>query len=90
MITVYQGETGGYVTYAIASTIPATSGYLDALPRRDTLITISGFVASGYLYVDKAGISSLAAGYYVALPQVLDAAGERYFLTPGELIVRDV
>lgn len=92
MITVYQGETGGYSRFEINTSIPAVSGYVKIVATDRQTYTQSGYVASGYLYVAKSGLTSrlAAANNYMVFPQVTDALGLVYFLEPTDLTVVEV
>lgn len=89
MHVVYQGETGGHLTF-VCDVATATSGYLWAVAQDRAIHAFDGFVASGFLYVAKSGIANLDAGQYALLPQVTDSSTQIYFLTATDLKVIEV
>lgn len=91
MMTVYQGETGGTLAFSISSSVPAISGYVDIVSPARATYRFDGTVVSGYLSVTRSGISSLSPQRgYAIFPQVTDALGRVYFLTPNDLEIVNV
>jgi hypothetical protein len=86
MHVVYQGETGGHLTFS-CSINAASSGYVWAVAKDRTVYSFDGFLASGALYVSKSGIASLEEDQYVLLPQVTDDDSKIYFLETTDLKV---
>lgn len=87
--TVFQTETGGYVSTSYASTIPATSGYAFFVGK-GVQYRLDGFLASGQVYISRSGISNLPPGKYEMLPQVIDATNRIYFLDTADVEVEKV
>lgn len=88
---IFEGETGGYLTFPCASSIAAVSGYLDVVDRYRKMYRYDGTVISGQLCVEKASLgTTLLAGEYSMLPQVVDIDTRIYYLTSSDLKVVEV
>lgn len=86
MKTVFQGETGGNLTFAY--TASAVSGYVDVVSAKTgTTYRAEGILSGGYLVVDKGLVSSLDPGGYKLLPQVYSSS-EVYFLDEDTLTIK--
>jgi len=90
MIFVFETETGGDISFAITSSIPALSGYVDVVGVHRSVYRFGGFITSGNLYISKSGLSSLSPGNYTLLPQVIDDTNARYFLAVDDLQIIDI
>lgn len=90
MVVVYQGETGGSLSFSISSTIPATSGYIDVVDTERVYYRFDGTIASNVLSVTKSGVCNLDPGQYIVLPQVIDTSSRLYFLDQIDLQIIEV
>lgn len=90
MVFVFQGETGGALSFPIASTIPAASGYIDVVDIERIYYRFDGTIASSVLSVSKSGVSNLVPGQYIVLPQVIDSSNRIYFLDQIDLQIIEV
>ena len=91
MVSVFQGETGGRLSFSIPTSITtAVSGYLDVVGKQRRLYRFDGIITSGNLYIAKSGISNLSPGDYVMLPQVIDPDIKVYFLDSDDLQIIEV
>lgn len=87
MVSVFEGETGGSISFSIEPTILAISGYLMLVSIHMALHTIYGTIVSGYLIIAKSGLANFTPGNYIGLPQVIDTRSLIYFLTPVDIQV---
>lgn len=87
MLTVFQGETGGYVEFE-TNVATAVSGYLDVISPGRNVFRFDGEIVSGFLLVSKSGLGALpSAEGYTCLPQAVDIDNRVYFLEPADLAV---
>lgn len=97
MHTIFQTETGGYITFTYKpeevthQPLLFSSGYVDVVSQRRAFIRFDGFVESGLLHVPKSTLAaSLTPGMHLALPQLLDEANNVYFLDPEDIRIVEV
>ena len=87
MLQVFQNESGGHIIATIDASVPAISGYAQFFGHQHIYYRLDGYITSGSLYISKSGVGQFQPSQYLMLPQVLDASGLLYFLTPVDVEV---
>lgn len=87
MIVVYQGETGGTVTFELPSGLVgvAVSGYATVVSSARNKTIIGGLVSGEYLVLRKSLLSVITPGQHIILPQVVDTSASVYFIEQDDL-----
>lgn len=86
MIQLFDLENGGTISFSYDTSIPAISGYMTIYGRNKTYFHFyDGVLSSGILVFENTELVILPPGVYLAIPRIVDANGELYFLPPVDL-----